>query len=61
MQIDLVMSMQFIFGDDRNDVPRKSLSWSLEMMEFLWNQGPWIFVYLYMRIAYNNRGISGRR
>ena len=52
MQMGLVKSMRFIFGDDWNDVPWKSLFWSLVMMLFLWNRGPWIFVYLYMRIAW---------
>ena len=45
------MSMPFIFGDDRNKVPCKSLFWSLATMSFLWNRGPWIFVYLYTRKA----------
>ena len=50
-----------VFGDDWNDVLLKSLFWSLAMMLFLRNRGPWIFVYLYMRIARpaNRRGISG--
>ena len=43
--------MRFIFGDDWNDVPCKSLVWSLAMMWFLWNWGPWIFVDLYTPIA----------
>ena len=47
----LVMSMRFIFGDDWNDVPCKSLFWSLAIMLFLWNRGPWISVYLYTRTA----------
>ena len=57
----LVRSMGFIFGDDRNDVPCNSLFWSLIMMYFLWNRGPWFFVYLYTRIAFDRRCISGRR
>ena len=48
---DLVMSMRFTFGDDWDDVLCKSLFWSLAMMLFLWNRGPWIFVYSYTRIA----------
>ena len=31
---------------------------SLAIMQFLWNRGPWIFVSLYMRIAYDRRRIS---
>ena len=57
----LVRSMGFIFGDDWNDVPCNSLFWSLAMMYFLWNRGPWFFVYLYTRIAFDRRCISGRR
>ena len=51
----LVMSIQFIFGDNWNDWSCKSLFWSLAMMLFLWNRGPWIFVYLYTRIAWDRR------
>jgi len=57
----LVRSMGFIFGDDWNDLPSNSLFWSLAMMYFLWNRGPWFFVYLYTRIAFDRRCISGRR
>ena len=55
MQMVLVMRMQFIFGDDWNDVPCKSLFWSLAMMSFLWNRGPWIFF-----VACDRRHTSGQ-
>ena len=51
----LVMSMRFIFRADWNDVPCKSLFWSLAMMLFPWNRGPWISVYLYTRMACDRR------
>ena len=57
----LVRSMGFIFGDDWNEVSCNSFFWSLAMMYFLWNRGPWFFVYLYTRIAFDRRCISGRR
>ena len=61
MQMSLGISKRFIFGDDWKDVPCKSLFRYLAMMLFLWNRGPWIFVYLYTRIACDRRRISGRR
>ena len=60
MQMSLVMSMQFI-SSDWNDMPCKSLSRYLAMMQFLWKRDPWIFVYLYMHIGCYCRGIFGRR
>ena len=47
MQMSLLMSVWFIFGDDWNDVPCKSLFWYLTMMYFLWNRGPWIRVFIH--------------
>ena len=61
MQMSLGMSVWFIFGDDFKDVPCKSLFRYLAMMLFLWNQSPWIFVYLYTHIACDWKRISGRR
>ena len=61
MQMSLGMNKRFIFGDDWKDVPCKSLFRYLAMMLFLWNRGLWILVYLYRRIAWDCRRISGRR
>ena len=40
IQMSLVMSMRFIFGDDWNDSPCSSRFCSLAMMLFLSNRGP---------------------
>ena len=52
----LVMSMRFIFGDDWNDcyVNHFFDLWQWSLL-FLSNRGPWIFVYLYTRIACDRR------
>ena len=40
VQMSLVMSKRFIFGDVRNDTPCSSCFCSLAMMSFLSNRGP---------------------